>query len=135
MSLRKCKSIFQEGSFPVWMGMRLLDCWENGARVEMKICQHHLRINGIAHGGAISALADHTFGTAIMGSAKENEKYATIEMSVNYLESVKEGIVVAECQIVRRGKKISVGTVKVHQGEKLVAFVVCTCLRNFIEGR
>ncbi len=81
---------------------------------------------GLLQGGMIAALADEAVAFALYSLVKEDETFNTVEMKINYLAPVKEGTVVAEAQIPKRGRTISLGEFTVRQGERLVAKGLCT---------
>jgi acyl-coenzyme A thioesterase PaaI-like protein len=50
----------------------------------------------------------------------------TVEMKINFLSAVKEGEVIAEGRISKRGRTISLGEFEVRQADRLVAKGLCT---------
>ena len=86
----------------------------------------------MVHGGILAALADTAGGLATYMSYPRGLRAATIEMKINYLESVEGGIVEAEARVVRRGKHIAVVDcdVRDHDGR-----LVGKALMSFTWGR
>jgi acyl-CoA thioesterase len=81
---------------------------------------------GLLQGGMIAALADEAVAFALYSLVKEGETINTVEMKINFLAAVKEGEVVAEAHIAKRGRTISLGEFVVRQGDRLVAKGLCT---------
>ncbi len=90
---------------------------------------------GLMQGGVIAALADEAVAFALYSLVPVGETFNTVEMKINYLAPVKEGTVVAEAQIPKRGRTISLGEFEVRQGERLVAKGLCTYIHLPARGR
>ncbi|MDB4695082.1 PaaI family thioesterase [bacterium] len=80
------------------------------------------------HGGAIAALADAAMGIAFGRTLLENEDFSTIEMKVNFLRPVKDGLITADANVLERGLRIGFVecTIKNAKGKR-VATATCTC--------
>jgi len=81
---------------------------------------------GLMQGGVIAALADEAVAYALYSLVPEGEMFNTVEMKINFLGPVKEGDVVAEARIAKRGRTISLGEFEVRQADRLVAKGLCT---------
>ncbi|MGA8220967.1 MAG: PaaI family thioesterase [Candidatus Acidiferrales bacterium] len=76
--------------------------------MRMRVDERHMQVHGVVHGGVIAALADTAGGLASYLACPRGTRVATIEMKINYLESVEGGIVEAEARVIRRGRHIAV---------------------------
>ena len=81
---------------------------------------------GLMQGGVIAALADEAVAFALYSLVLDGEMINTVEMKINFLGAVKEGDVIAEAHIAKRGRTISLGEFEVRQGDRLVAKGLCT---------
>jgi acyl-CoA thioesterase len=81
---------------------------------------------GLLQGGVIAALADEAVAFALYSLVPQGETFNTVEMKINFLGAVKEGDVIAEAHIAKRGRTISLGEFEVRQGDRLVAKGLCT---------
>jgi acyl-CoA thioesterase len=81
---------------------------------------------GLMQGGVIAALADEAVAFALYSLVPEGETFNTVEMKINFLGAVKEGDVIAEAHIAKRGRTISLGEFEVRQADRLVAKGLCT---------
>ena len=80
------------------------------------------------HGGAIAALADAAMGIAFGRTLLDDEDFSTIEMKVNYLRPVKDGVITAEASVLERGLRIGfIGCTIRNAKGKRVATGTCTC--------
>src|SRR4030043_1313298 len=70
---------------------------------------------GLLQGGVIAALADEAVAFALYSLVPEGETFNTVEMKINFLGAVKEGEVIAEAHIAKRGRTISLGEFEVRR--------------------
>jgi uncharacterized protein (TIGR00369 family) len=76
--------------------------------LRMRVDKRHMQVHGVVHGGVLAALADTAGGLATYISLPRVKRVATIEMKINYLESVEGGTVEAEARLIRRGRHLAV---------------------------
>ncbi|MGO8760963.1 MAG: PaaI family thioesterase [Desulfobaccales bacterium] len=81
---------------------------------------------GLLQGGVIAALADEAVAFALYSLVPPGETFNTVEMKINFLGAVKDGDVIAEAHIAKRGRTISLGEFEVRQADRLVAKGLCT---------
>lgn len=69
---------------------------------------------GLLHGGATAALAE-SVGSAASGFFIDNSKFIVkgIELSINHLKSVKEGLVTATAKIIHKGRTTHLWEIKI----------------------
>jgi uncharacterized protein (TIGR00369 family) len=98
--------------------------------LRMRVDKRHMQVHGVVHGGVLAALADTAGGLASYMACPRGTRVATIEMKINYLESVEGGIVEAEARVIRRGRHIAVVDCDVRDdhrrlvGKSLMTFFV-----------
>jgi uncharacterized protein (TIGR00369 family) len=78
------------------------------AVVQMRVGARHRQAHGVVHGGVLAALADTAGGLATYMAAPRGIRVATVEMKINFLEPVEKGKIVADAQILRRGRNLTV---------------------------
>jgi len=93
----------------------------DGPANQIEIGPQHLNPYGVVHGGVIYSLADTAMGAVIAPELAENERTATIEIKINYLAAVRDGIIRAETTLVNRGRRVAVLESDVFNGDRLVA--------------
>ena len=76
--------------------------------LRMPVKALHKQDYGVVHGGVLAALADTAGGLATYMACPRGTRVATVEMKINFLEAVEAGTVVAEAEVVRRGRHIAV---------------------------
>jgi 1,4-dihydroxy-2-naphthoyl-CoA hydrolase len=97
----------------------------------MPVDERHKQIHGVVHGGVIAALADTAGGLATYMASPPGCRVATIEMKINYLEAVENGVVRADARVVRIGRHIAVIDCDVRdESSRLVAKGLMTFFVN-----
>jgi uncharacterized protein (TIGR00369 family) len=98
------------------------------ATVELNCGQQHHNPMGRVHGGVVSALADAAMGIAFGRTLLDTEDFSTIEMKVNFLRPIKEGLLVANASVVERGMRIGFVECEImNERGKRIATATCTC--------
>jgi len=110
------------GPFAALLGIRRLAMRDGRARFELPIGAQHLNPHGAVHGGAVYALVDYAMGGAVTSGLGPGEQCATLEIKINYLAPVAEGVIAAEAWVVARTSRVAVLEARVHaDGDRLVA--------------
>jgi uncharacterized protein (TIGR00369 family) len=68
----------------------------------------HKQIHNVVHGGIIAALADTTAAIAAYTAVPRGVELATLELKINYLESVSGGTIKADARVLRAGRNFIV---------------------------
>jgi len=107
---------FNESEFARLLGMTITDAHDGYARVTMD-CIGKMNPSGVAHGGAIFALADHAFGIA---SNCGSTHRVAVSVSIQYLVPATGTLVAEARQVADTGKYASFQVI-VYAGERPVA--------------
>jgi acyl-CoA thioesterase len=110
-------SDFNQSEFACLLGMEITDAHDGYARVIMD-CKGKNNPRGVAHGGAVFALADQAFGIAAncgSGSAR-----VAVSIHIQYLAPAT-GSLVAIAQRVEDNGTYSTFRVMVYEGERIIA--------------
>ena len=92
------------------------------ARFRMPFRRELVQAYGVAHGGAITSLADTAVAFALMTLIQPGERVTTVEMKINFLAPVIEGELVGESRVIQKGKRLALADMEVKdQNGKLVA--------------
>jgi len=112
---------------PAWdvLGIKIQDMGDGEATLKMRFDEKLTNPYGFLHGSYASALADSAVAVAIASIIEEGKEFYTIEMKVNYLEPVTEGVIEARAKILREGRIIP-GEVDIYNENKLVAKAIAT---------
>ena len=95
------------------------------SRVTMPISEHHKNGMGVAHGGAIFALADVAFGAAANAGRKTG--VVSLTSSIEFLNPGRVSPLTGEARVVRAGHHVVSYDVRILDGDgALVARAVST---------
>ena len=78
--------------------------------------------HGVLHGGVVYIMVDSAMGVAVTHVLSEGEFCSTIDVTISYLASVRDGTLVVDANIVKLGRNIAFVEAKVTDEKgKLVA--------------
>jgi uncharacterized protein (TIGR00369 family) len=128
------RDLVRKVPFNALLGIRLERLHRDGVTVGCAL-RGDLRNNtGAAHGGVAAALADVAVAIAILRRVKGKRRITTVELKVNYLESVTEGRIFARSRLLRVGSTLAVGSVDITDSKaRLVGTAIVTYL--FLDAR
>jgi acyl-CoA thioesterase len=113
---------------PFWevLGIEVTEMDSGYARLVMPFDEKLTQPYGLVHGGALFALADSAAAVAIGSVVEPVKKFVTIEMKINFLLPVKDGIMEAAAKIIKKGKRIIPVDIDITNNETLVATAIAT---------
>jgi uncharacterized protein (TIGR00369 family) len=124
---RRLAAEFPE-AFNAESGLAILDVWHGGARVRQDFVATATRPGGTISGPTIMALADVAAYVAILASIGWVPLAVTTNLNINFLRKPRPGALVAECRLIKLGKRLAVGEVGIRSEgeEELVAHATST---------
>jgi uncharacterized protein (TIGR00369 family) len=87
-----------------FMGMR----WEDPQTVRLQIRPELINAGGLLSGVVTYALVDYCMGSTLWVQTTEQERIATISISVNYIQTATEGEIVCRSVLDRRNRTTAV---------------------------
>lgn len=98
------------------------------ARVRLVASERNLRPGGTVSGPAMMTLCDATMYVAILATLGPVALAVTTHLSINFLRRPEPGDLLAECKLLKLGKRLAVGEISVRSvtGEEIVAHCVAT---------
>jgi uncharacterized protein (TIGR00369 family) len=87
-----------------FMGMR----WEDPQTVRLQIRPELINAGGLLSGVVSYALVDYCMGSTLWAQTTEQERIATISISVNYIQTALEGEIVCRTTLDRRNRTTAV---------------------------
>jgi uncharacterized protein (TIGR00369 family) len=88
------------------------------ARARMPAGNDHVRPGGTLSGPAQMALADFTMYAALLGAIGEVPLAVTTSFNINFLRRPEPGDLVADCRLIKLGKRLAVGDIMVRSRGK-----------------
>lgn len=111
-----------QGHFPAFLGIEVESAAPGRITCTLAVRPEHITpVVGVVHGGVIAALVDHTLSIAVYPLVEVGKWVATVEFKLNYLGSVKEGVIRAVGTVERLGKRVAVVRVEVENAGATVA--------------
>jgi uncharacterized protein (TIGR00369 family) len=124
---------FLESEFPEVFGAErhviVEDVAFRACRMRLLYHPRHLRPGGTISGPAMMTLADTAMYVAILGSIGPVALAVTTNLSINFLKKPEQRDLIAECRLLKLGKRLAVGEVDIHSDghpDDLVAHVTST---------
>ena len=104
-----------------WLGLR----WEAADRVRLTIRDELINPAGLLSGPVAYAMVDYCMGSALWMERQKGERIATIGISINYVQTAREGDVLCSCTLDRRNDRIAVLSGRVeHEDGRLLATAI-----------
>ncbi|HEV7941975.1 MAG TPA: PaaI family thioesterase [Solirubrobacteraceae bacterium] len=104
-----------------FMGMR----WEDPQTVRLTIRPELINAGGLLSGVVTYALVDYGMGSTLWAQTVEQERIATISISINYIQTATEGEIVCRTVLDRRNRSNAVmrSDVRHEDGRLLVTAI------------
>ena len=109
------------------IGLRMTEIEPGRAVFELDAGPQHASPLGTVHGGILCDLADAALGCALAAHLDEGESFTTLELKINFLKPVWQGLLRAEANVIRSGRTIGLVECRVTDADgSLVAFATAT---------
>jgi uncharacterized protein (TIGR00369 family) len=104
-----------------FMGLR----WEDPETVRMTIRPELINGGGLLSGVATYAMVDYCMGSTLWVQTAENERIATISISINYVQTATQGEVICKTVLDRRNRTVGIMKSEVrHEDGRLLVTAV-----------
>jgi uncharacterized protein (TIGR00369 family) len=109
-------------------GLSITEVWHGGCRVRLGFQENSLRPGGTMSGPTIMMLADFAMYVALLASIGWQPLAVTTSLNINFLKRPAPGAMLAECHLLKLGKRLAVGDVSLRRegDEDLVAHATST---------
>lgn len=104
------------------MGIDVVRYGEGSAVLKMTVRPDMYNGVGWLQGGMLAAIADEAMALALYTRLAPGEGIATISESTSFIRGVREGTVVAEAQVIRKGRRVAFmeSVVRLDDAEKTI---------------
>ena len=106
--------LVENNPFMQWNRIEVDELDVNHCLCHVQLRHEQTNPNGLAHGGLLFTMAD--VAASALARA-DGRNYSTLDANVHYLRNVKEGMVIAEAFIIRRGRTSVLIEVQIRSGE------------------
>ncbi len=105
--------------FPqVWSresGLSIEEVWSGGCRLRQAFREHNLRPGATISGATIMALGDYAVYVAVLATIGWEPLAVTTNLNVNFLRKPGHADLLAECDLIKLGKRLVVGEVTIRE--------------------
>jgi uncharacterized protein (TIGR00369 family) len=91
--------------------------WESAETVKTEVRDELINPAGLLSGPVAYALVDYSMGSALWSKKNPGERIATINISINYLRTAREGTVRCTSRVDRRNDRVAVLSSEVRDAE------------------
>ena len=103
------------------MGLR----WESANQIRLTIRPDLINPAGLLAGPIAYTMVDYSMGSALWLEREKGERIATISVSINYIQTAREGDVICESTVDRRHDRVAVMRSEVrHEDGRLLATAI-----------
>jgi acyl-coenzyme A thioesterase PaaI-like protein len=104
-----------------WLGLR----WETPQRVRLAIRPELINPAGLLAGPVAYAMVDYSMGSTLWQELNVDERIATIGISINYVQTAREGEVLCESTLDRRNDRVAILRSEVsHEDGRVLATAI-----------
>jgi uncharacterized protein (TIGR00369 family) len=114
--------------FHATSGLSIEEVWHGGGRVRQAYQEQFIRPGGTISGPTMMALADFAMYVGVLASIGPVPLAVTINLNINFLRKPAARDLIAECRLLKLGKRLAVGEVTISSDgmEEPVAHVTST---------
>jgi len=95
-------------------GLSIEQVWHGGSRVRQAYQPQFIRPGGTVSGPTMMALADFAMYVGLLASIGPVPLAVTTSLNINFLRKPAARDLVAECRLLKLGKRLAVGEVTIH---------------------
>ena len=119
-----------QGTLVSTLGITFIDVGKHYLEAKMQVTPAHHQPAGVLHGGATAALAE-TVGSsaAAIFSKKENQILRGVELSINHVRGISEGVVFAKAVPIHMGRTMQLWKISIiDENNRDISFAKLTTL-------
>ncbi len=112
-----------QAEFTREMGIEYVGMTDGAYVIDLDLGPKHMSRAMRAHGGVLFTLLDTALGRSVLDALPEGRGCATVEIKVNFLAGLSEGVLLSEASPLHIGRRTSVWEVRIdHDSGRHVAF-------------
>ena len=99
--------------------------WDTAEVVRMTIRPELINLGGLLSGVATYAMVDYGMGRALWVQTADDERIATVNIAINYVQTATEGELICTTTVDRRNRRLAVMRSQVaHEDGRLIATAI-----------
>lgn len=108
------------GGLPAYLGIRTIDAGPGRMTAQIEIRPELLNPFGSVHGGVLAALTDHVLGAVLYPVIERGAWAATTQLNLNFTAPTREGVLVAQSEIISLTMRTAVVRIDLTNDGRLV---------------
>jgi len=117
----------QANPFFCLMGIDVVSVGEGNAVLRMEVRPDMLNGVGWLQGGIFTALADEAMALALYSLLSQKEGIATISESTSFVRGIRDGVLIAEGRVIKKGRRVAFAEGDVTLDQKKKEILARTC--------
>lgn len=115
--------LMKNNPFMQWNGIEITELDKDHCISYLDLRHEQTNPNGYAHGGLLFTIADVTASAL---ARADGRNYSTLDSDIHYLSNVKEGRILAESAVIRRGRTsvVTETVIRSESGKELARVTV-----------
>lgn len=106
-TLDEVRQMFENSPYVNHLGFDIVHFEEGHVVLELPVGRHLININDTVHGGVYASMLDNILGMTFRSIVKD--PLITVNLTIHYLESAREGKLVATAKVLKQGYKMITG--------------------------
>ena len=99
--------------------------WQSADTARLTIRPELINAGGLLSGAVTYALIDYVMGSTLWRETSDEESIATVNISINYVQTATEGDIVCRTTLDRRNRRLAVLSSRVeHEDGRLIATAI-----------
>jgi uncharacterized protein (TIGR00369 family) len=114
--MEEIRKLFENSPFVNFLGVQIVQFEEGKVVLELPVRRDLINVNQTVHGGVFASLLDNILGMTIRSLVKK--PLATVNLQIHFLESLKQGKMVATAQVLKKGNRLVTAEGEIRDGEE-----------------
>jgi uncharacterized protein (TIGR00369 family) len=114
ITIAEMEELSQDLKWVVQLGIIIEAIDDGSARLRLPASPDVLRPGCTVSGPAMMTLADYAMYAAVLGAIGRVELAVTTSLSINFLRKPPQADIVADCRLLKLGKRLAYGEVMLH---------------------
>ncbi len=129
-------SLVNSSPFYRHMGMTAKIPGEGTSRLELPAAEITHNLYGTVHGGVLAALIDSACGVALGTVMAQGETIVTVDLRINFIAPVKQGVLIAEGKVIHKGRNTGVAeaTIRSEEGQLVAKGMTTHFIQRVTQG-
>jgi uncharacterized protein (TIGR00369 family) len=108
------------------MGIDVVSAGDGKAVLRMEVRRDMCNGAGWLQGGIFTALADEAMALALYSLLAPHEGIATVSESTSFIKGVKDGVLIAEGRVIKKGRRVAFAEGSVLAGDQKKTLLSCS---------